>query len=50
MPAIGGLMLGSSGITWFLSVAPAAIVFLFAVVAAVLWCMWLEDHEESEAR
>ena len=47
-PVLGGLALAGLGLTWFLSVAPATVVFLFAVAAAVCWCLWLEAHAEGD--
>ncbi|HEX5214844.1 MAG TPA: hypothetical protein VFV98_05245 [Vicinamibacterales bacterium] len=46
-PAIGGLALAGIGVAWFMAMAPVAVGFVFAVAAAVCWCIWLEDHEGS---
>jgi hypothetical protein len=37
---VAGVALSAAVLTW----APAIVSFGFAVVAAISWCIWLEEH------
>jgi DNA-directed RNA polymerase subunit E'/Rpb7 len=41
-----GIVLPVAAFGWFVIVAPAAISFAVAEVAAMTWCAWLEKHPQ----
>jgi hypothetical protein len=48
MAAITGLAVVFAGFAWALAMAPPFVGFLFAVGAAVGWCVWLEKCPEAD--
>jgi hypothetical protein len=46
--AITGLVAVFAGSAWVLAVMPPFVGFVFAVGAAVGWCVWLEKYSEAE--
>ena len=47
-PVFCWIGLAGIGVAWFMTMAPPVEEFVFAVTAAVCWCVWLEDHETSD--
>lgn len=46
--AITGLVVVFAGFAWALAMVPPAVGFVFAVGAAIGWCVWLEKYPEAD--
>jgi hypothetical protein len=48
--AIMGLVAVLAGFAWVLAVVSSLVGFVFAVGAAIGWCVWLEKYPEAKSR
>ena len=46
--AITGLVVAFAGFAWVLAMVPPFVGFVFAVGAAVGWCVWFEKCPEAD--